>query len=255
MNIVIIGTGNVATVFGKLLVAANHSILQVFGRNPFHAKQLADELNTGHCSNWSDINREADIYLVAVSDNALYDLNQQLALPGKIVIHTAGSVSMEVLQSVSPNFGIIYPLQSLRKEMPVLTRIPLLINASNQQTRETVLAIASSISAYVTFTTDIQRLEYHVAAVFINNFTNHLYVLAENFCLQEGIDFKLLWPLTEETAERIKLVSPAQVMTGPAVRNDLITIQKHQELLAEYPILQHLYSELTSSIRQLQKPL
>jgi predicted short-subunit dehydrogenase-like oxidoreductase (DUF2520 family) len=249
MKIVIIGTGNVAHVFGKLFLTAGHTIGQVFGRNGLHAQQLAVELNTGYCSTWSEISEDADLYLLAVSDKALYELHQ-LHLPGKTVVHTAGSVPMDVLKPVSSSYGIIYPLQSLRKEMPVLTRIPLLVNSCNEETSHTVLSLARSVSADVTVTTDKQRLEYHVAAVFINNFTNHLYAVAEHFCEREGLDFSLLFPLAAETARRLETGSPSQALTGPAIRNDLVTINKHLELLDKYPLLKSLYSHLTDSIRQ-----
>lgn len=253
MKIVIIGTGNVANVFGKLLAGAGHTIIQVFGRNPFHARELAEQLNSSYCSRWDDISNQADVYLTAVSDKALYDLDRLPDLQGKTVVHTAGSVSMEVLKPLSQNYGVIYPLQSLRKEMPVMTRIPLLVNAGNEATINIVLAIAHSMSSDVTVTTDIERLEYHVAAVFINNFTNHLYAVAESFCRNEGIQFSLLFPLAAETAKRLEVVSPALAVTGPAVRNDQVTIHKHLELLDKYPLLHDLYSHLTNSIRQMHE--
>ncbi len=250
MNIVIIGTGNVAHVFGMLLANAGHSIVQVFGHTPEHAQELAGLLHTSACSEWHRMDPEADLYLIAVADKALYEIGKQLHLPGRIVAHTAGSVPMTVLQGISENTGIFYPLQSLKKSMPVITEIPILINASNDFTKEALWAVARDISSDISETTDQERLQYHVAAVFINNFTNHLYEVAERFCGQQTLDFRLLLPLAQETSRRLSLISPFEAMTGPAIRKDITTISEHLGLLESDPMARRLYATLTASIQQ-----
>lgn len=253
MKVVIIGTGNTATVLGKMLLQAGNNILQVYGRNVSHAEELARALQSGSCSSWSAINRQADLYLVAITDKALYELEEHLELAEQVVVHTAGSVSKEVLKKVTKNYGVLYPLQSLRKEIPVLTKIPLLIDAANEYTLKKNLELARQISANVTLADDESRFKLHLAAVCVNNFANHLYQIAEDFCGKENIDFNLLLPLTEETARRLELVSPAQALTGPAIRNDLGTINKHLDMLKSYPLFHHLYEQMTYSIRKFNK--
>ena len=134
--------------------------------------------------------------------------------------------------------------------MTVATQIPLLVDASNEQTKGELLKVAADISGRVMTASDEQRLKYHVAAVFVNNFTNHMYTLAESYCLQEGISFNMLLPLAAETTQRLQATSPAQVATGPAIRRDQATIQKHLELLGHHAPLQGLYAALTKSIQQ-----
>lgn len=252
MNIVIIGTGNVASVLGGMLAAAGHTISQVFGRSSGSAAGLASHLKVPWCNSWDEIVPGADLYLLALSDQALHEL-PALRLEGGIVVHTAGSVSIHVLEPLSQKYGVLYPLQSLRKEMPVLTGIPLLINAGDKETESKLLEVAGSLSTEVKVATDEERLRYHVAAVFVNNFTNHLYAVAEAFCGQQGIEFNMLFALALETARRLTVASPAAVVTGPAVRDDQVTVQKHLELLRTYPPMQKLYSQLTESIQSLQK--
>src|SRR5436190_24281598 len=116
MNVVIIGTGNVATVLGKLFKKAGFNIKQVFGRSIPATESLAGDLESVPCTDWNNIDREADIYLAAIADTALYDLDQHLVLLNQLVLHTAGSVSKHVLQNISSNYGVLYPLQSMRKE-------------------------------------------------------------------------------------------------------------------------------------------
>lgn len=250
MKIVIIGTGNVATVFGDGLKRAGHRILQVFGRTETAAKELAGRLDALPCSAWNKIDKQADLYLVAIADKALVHLHQELVLTDQIVVHTAGSVTREVLRPISANYGVFYPLQTLKRGMPVSTQIPLLVDANNEITKNNLLKVAAGISGSVMVAGDEQRLKYHVAAVFVNNFTNHLYTLAESYCQREGISFPMLFPLAAETTQRLQTASPTQVATGPAVRNDHLTIEKHLELLSRYPPLQTLYADFTKSIRQ-----
>ena len=248
MQIVIIGSGNVASVLGRLCKQNGHTILQVVSRNREHAKTLADELDCTYTDYEGEMNRNAAVYLIAVSDTALFDLNNSFNLGNKLMMHTAGSVSKDVLQHFSTNFGVLYPLQSLRKEMQYANDIPLLIDGNTEETITLIEDFAKTISSNVGKANDEQRLKLHVAAVFVSNFTNHLFALAEEFCKKEAIDFDLLKPLIKETAERIQLASPVDVQTGPAARNDIFTIEKHLRILADHPALKYMYIKLTDSI-------
>lgn len=250
MEIVIIGTGNTATVIGKKLVTAGNDILQVFGRNSKNAEDLAVTLNSKPCNSWDHITRQADFYLVAIADKALYELEHHFHLRGGIVLHTAGSVSKGIFKNITSDYGVLYPLQSIRKEMPVLTEIPLLVDASNEQTLEKVLYLARQISGQVSLADDEKRLRLHLAAVCLNNFTNHLYQVAADFCQKEHVEFNLLLPLLLETAKRMELVSPDEALTGPAIRNDQVTINRHLDLLQSYPLFYRLYEQMTRSIRE-----
>ena len=248
MRIVIIGAGNVATILGKLISSANHAVLQVVSRNITHAKELAGILNCDFTDNFNLIDTSADIYLIAVSDDALIEMAKKINLNNKIIVHTAGSVSIDILQNTSSNYGVMYPLQSLRKEMPELPEIPLLIDANSAETLEFIESFAHSISDKVVRSNDDQRLHLHIAAVVVSNFTNHLYALAEKFCGDEKIDFKMLLPLIKETAGRIELHSAKEMQTGPALRNDFVTLDKHYKVLVKYPKLRNLYLKITDSI-------
>ncbi len=248
MRIIIIGTGNVATVISKALVAAGHTIVQVLGRDGQKAESLARELGSTYSTNENSLDTTAEIYLFALSDSALYELARRFVLKDKIVLHTAGSVSMEVLKGISEQYGVMYPLQSLRKEMQVIPSIPVLVDANRPEVLEKIKSLAASFSSHVATANDEQRLKLHVAAVIVSNFTNHLYALAEDFCKNEKADFKMLLPLIRETAERLTLQSASLLQTGPALRNDFVTLDKHMKILLKYPRLRNLYIKLTDSI-------
>ncbi len=251
MDIVIIGSGNVAAVLGRKFKAAGHTILQVYSRNASAASKLAYEWDTDSTNYTSLIIKNADVYLIAVADDAIDRVANELRLPGMVVAHTAASVPKEVLKRVTAHYGVFYPLQSLRKEMAVLPDVPIFFDGSDELARKKLAALAHSISdENVIEAGDEARLKLHVAAVVVSNFVNHLYSLAEEYCRKEGIEFKQLLPLIAETASRVKEISPEQSQTGPALRHDSETIQKHLELLKNHPQLKNIYVLLTESIQQ-----
>jgi predicted short-subunit dehydrogenase-like oxidoreductase (DUF2520 family) len=250
MDIVILGSGNVAAFMGRKFKSAGHSILQVVSRNASAASSLAYELDTESTNYPSIINRNADVYIIALSDDAIAEVAADLKLPGKVVAHTAASVSKDVLKNVTTHYGVFYPLQSLRKEDVSMPDAPIFFDGADDIAKKKLEILALSISPlHVAQASDDERLKLHVAAVFVNNFTNHLYSLAEEYCKKEGIDFKDLYPLIEETALRVREMLPSKSQTGPAVRDDEETIQKHILMLNDHPRLKQVYEFLSDSIR------
>jgi len=248
MRVVLIGSGNVATVLGRLIKKNGHEIVQVFSREAEHANKLANELQCSYANSSTNIDQTADLYLFALSDVALYELDKTFHFGNKLVVHTAGSVSKDVLRNVSLNYGVLYPLQSLRKEIKTSPEIPLLIDGNTDEALAAIEDFARTISPNVQETTDEQRFRLHVAAVVVSNFTNHLFALADDYCQEESVDFDLLLPLIDETVKRIHTYSPNEMQTGPAVRDDTVTLDKHFKLLANYPKLKYIYVKMTESI-------
>jgi predicted short-subunit dehydrogenase-like oxidoreductase (DUF2520 family) len=250
VNIVIIGTGNTATVLGRKFRNAGHNILQIYGRDASEASKLAYEFDTESTNYWSVIRKDADFYLIAVSDDAIQDVAKHVHVPGKVVAHTAASVKKDILKNMSHHYGVFYPLQTLRMDVQQLPQIPIFVDASDEIARKKLEQLASSISQEnVVTANDDQRLKLHVAAVIVSNFTNHLYKLAEDYCRKEGIDFNQLLPLIGETASRLRTVAPSQAQTGPALRHDDPTIELHLKLLEKYPQLKRIYEVMTESIQ------
>lgn len=253
MKVVLIGSGNVATVLGKIINTAGHEVVQVLSRNIHNAKILANIFNCEYGNYISTPYKEADIYLFAITDNALHHLDQHLHLQNKLVVHTAGSVSKDVLNSISEKYGVLYPLQSLNKTSDELPDIPVLIDGSSTEILSQLKTFAETFSKQVSVVNDEERLRFHIAAVFVNNFTNHLYAMADDFCKQENIDFTKLFPLIDETTKRVKKYAPKEVQTGPAIRQDLYTLGKHLKMLSADPDLKYIYLKLSESILKLHQ--
>jgi predicted short-subunit dehydrogenase-like oxidoreductase (DUF2520 family) len=250
MNIVLIGSGNVATVLGRKSLAAGHRIVQVYNHNADHANLLAIRLGTTSTSYISSIERKADLMIVALRDEAVPNLVKEIGEVRSILVHTAGALSINEVRGSNKSYGVIYPLQSLRKEIEILPALSILVEGNNPNTTRQLKEFALSIATSITEADDEARLKYHLAATIVNNFTNRLYALTASFCEKENIPFPALQPLIEETAIRLRNTNPQQVQTGAAIRNDMITIEKHQELLKEYPDILKYYDLFTSEIQK-----
>jgi predicted short-subunit dehydrogenase-like oxidoreductase (DUF2520 family) len=249
MKAVLIGSGNVSTVLGKLMLAKGHEILQVISRNEAHSARLAKELGATADTDLKKVNPKGDICVVAIADDALYTINEKLHVNNQLVVHTAGSVSKEVLHKTSSRYGVLYPLQSLRPETGHFPEIPFLVEGNDDEASRDIYSFAASLSDKVSIASDEQRLKLHLAAVASSNFINLLLTLTEAYCKKEEVDFKLLFPLLSETVNRIHDFSPSAVQTGPAIRNDQETIRKHLGMLSENPELQKIYRVMSESIR------
>ncbi len=248
MKVVIIGTGNVAHVLGDTFISAGHEIVEIAGRNNDKVKSLATFFSCGECVDLTKLNQSADIYLIAVADGSIEAVAQKIRLTDRIIVHTAGSVNKNVLQNCSSNYGVIYPLQSLRKGLNHKPVIPVLIDAINEITKSQLRSFTETWSNQIQYASDDERLKTHLAAVVVNNFTNHLYTITDQYCKEEKLNFSLLYPLIEETVHRIKFFPPSTVQTGPAIRHDFITIEKHLSILSNHHYLRELYKILSSNI-------
>lgn len=253
MNILLIGTGNVATVVGRKLFQAGHTIVGVYGRNAARADSLAAEVKAAAFNALDDL-PDADLSLLAVADGALAEMAAQLHRKSGILVHTAGAVSKELLAGKCEHYGVLYPLQSIRKENDSISAIPFLVDGESEQTIFTLSALAKSLGDTVAVAGDRDRIQYHLAAVIANNFSNFLWTLTEAHCKKTNTRFNMLVPLLEETVSRLQRYSPAEMQTGPAYRHDKSTVQKHLTLLKDEPLLSSLYTTLSDAIESYPWP-
>jgi predicted short-subunit dehydrogenase-like oxidoreductase (DUF2520 family) len=252
LKIVCIGAGRLAQQLMPALEEAECQIVQVYNRNALAAEALAGKLkNTSFTGTLAEINTEADLYIFAVSDDAvgpMADLVYAL-LPKEVIgIHCSGSLGLDVLP-FKRKAGF-YPLQSFSSSHEVTWRwIPLIITTPDEDIWEVLDEIAGKLSTTVYRMTEAQKSNLHVAAVFANNFSNHMLTLAEKICNEHQLPFEILKPLILETFSKAILSGPKESQTGPAIRRDEKTIQKHLKLLADHPEMASLYTMITESIR------
>lgn len=246
-----IGAGNTATVLSKLMVQNGHNIIQVLSRNLNHAETLASTCNAESSSLIDTISPVGDLYIIALSDTAIGSVKKINGLKDKIICHTAGSVSIEALKGISDKYGVLYPLQSLSKLNETIPEIPFLVDGNNEETRKFIFEFAKTLSKNVSVAYDSDRLKYHISAVFVHNFANHIFALSEKYCESENIDFRNLFPLMNELIHKVEQFGALKSQTGPAIRKDDITIQKHLDILSSHSQMKKLYRLLTDSIIKL----
>lgn len=249
MDIVILGSGNVATHLAYALKKAEYHIKQVYSPNLAHAKHLADGIGAEAIDNLFYVTTEADVYIIAVKDEAIPEVASALRLRNKILLHTSGSTDMDVLRPYAASYGVVYPLQTISKDVPIdFSKVPLILEFSDQNTKGVIMNLAFKLSPLIHEYNSEQRRCLHLGAVISCNFSNYLYAIAHDFLATKRVDFALLKPLIAETAHKIQSHNPSDVQTGPAVRNDQHIINKHIDLLKAHRDWQELYRLLSTGI-------
>ncbi|MFI5134346.1 MAG: Rossmann-like and DUF2520 domain-containing protein [Chitinophagales bacterium] len=250
-KIAILGAGNAGYQLTWHLNNAGHQIVQVFSRHLPSAKWIGNLMDIPCTTSISEITSDADIYLIAVNDDSIPGLVKQLRLGEKVVAHTSGTVSMNILEGVSTNYGIFYPLQTLSRNISVdFSVIPICMNGVNDYTRNILKDLAGTLTNKVVLVDDEKRLAIHVAAVIANNFTNHLFSISQIILEKSGLSFEILKPLINETVRKIQNHEPLNVQTGPAIRHDDETIRKHLEFLSKDGRFVDIYRMMSESIEK-----
>ncbi|MFC4212528.1 Rossmann-like and DUF2520 domain-containing protein [Pedobacter lithocola] len=250
MRIVVLGSGNVATHLALALNAAGEEIVQVFSLNLNHAEALAKKIQAEAINNISKINRLADLYIISVKDDAINSIASELRGIEGLVVHTSGSTDIKILSSELKNAGVFYPLQTFSKSKALdFGNIPICLEATDEKQLDILKNIAQKLSPKVYLIDSQKRRVLHLAAVFACNFTNHMYYMSKQILVNNNLDFDIIKPLITETADKILNYSPENVQTGPAVRNDDTTINRHLNMLADLPELQEIYTTLSNSIK------
>ncbi len=240
-----IGSGNVATHLAKAFFARGHRIINVFSPTLAHARRLASAVEALPVNDWKELSA-ADIYIIAVEDNAIATVAKNMPKSSSLVLHTAGAVAMDVL-SCFENYGVLYPLQAFRREHAAdPASAPFFVEANIQKNLDIVHRLALSLSKNVREADSAARARLHLAAVFAGNFVNALLAEAAGIA---GDDFGVLQPLVRDTVERAFAAGhPREAQTGPARRGDTNTMEKHLQLLEGQPELQEVYRLLSGLI-------
>jgi len=253
-NIVIIGAGNLATQLARQLVRKGFCISQVFSRTAFSAQTLAENIGANYTNSTDEIDKNADLYICALKDDALPEVLNRLPDIKGIIVHTAGSVEMAVFEGKFKKYGVFYPLQTFSKTREVaFENIPVFVEANDSETLQQLKNFASCISEKVYEANSYQRKMLHLSAVFACNFVNHLYAQADDIVKESGFDFDVLLPLIDETAQKVHRLNPIDAQTGPAVRFDETVMQKHLSLLAGDSTKKQIYKLISNSIHEKAK--
>ena len=246
IKVIILGAGNVAQhLYTAFLNSKAIEVTQCYNRKGLRINDHQKENSI--TKNLSEL-KVADIYILAVNDDVIPEISQQLPFNNQLVVHTSGSVPMLAINNYNRR-GVLYPLQTLSKDKIVdYSSIPFCIEAEQENDLLMLEKLASLLSNKVYTITSEQRNILHVAAVFVNNFTNYLFSIGNDICNENNIPFEILHPLILETAKKIGEVTPDLAQTGPAIRNDSNTIKRHQKILTDSS-QKDIYKILTKAIQ------
>ncbi len=254
IKVVLIGSGNVATHFALALQKQGHEIVQIFSKNKANANALSIKTSAQATNQLSDLQDNADLYIISVSDKAIADILSSVDFSTKKVIHTAGSIPLSIFPENIKNAGVFYPFQTFSKDREIdFSQVPLCIEANNSDFEKFLLNLAKQLSTNVQLIDSEKRRYLHLSGVFACNFVNHLYDIAGNILNQQNIDPKIILPLIKETAAKVEKLTPLQAQTGPAVRNDTESLKKHIDLLTSTPEYQEIYKWFSEQIYKKSK--
>ena len=252
--IVFIGAGNLATNLAKALYRKGFRIVQVYSRTEESARELAQKVEAEYTTDLAEVNPYAKLYIVSLKDSAFAEL-----LPGivegkreeALMVHTAGSIPMNIWEGHAERYGVFYPMQTFSKQREVDFReVPFFIEAKRPEDAELLKAVAGTLSDKVYEADSEQRRSLHLAAVFTCNFTNHMYALAAELLEKYHLPFDVMLPLIDETARKVHELAPRDAQTGPAVRYDENVMNKHLSMLADSQALQEIYKLMRKSIHE-----
>jgi len=242
MNIILLGAGNLATNLAHALTQQGHRIVQVYSRTIESAKALAEQVEASPINNLRQLDKDADIYILALKDDVLRKIIPTLPDISGIFVHTAGSVSVDVFKGYVRNYGVFYPLQTFNKNRLVpFSEIPIFVEANSDQSKALIEQLAADISSDVHQASSEDRLAIHVAAVFACNFTNFMFVGADEILSKYDLSFQSLRPLINETMRKTETRTPYKAQTGPAIRGDQETLKTHLNMLSDAGMWQKLY--------------
>ena len=247
MQIVLIGSGNVAFHLAKAFTEAQIPVSQIFGRNTTELQKISEQFSIPFST---ETLVDADLYIISVSDSSIAEVSALIKNENALVAHTSGSVSREAL---SGNYrkSVFYPLQTFSKSKNLdYSKIPFFIDAENENDEEILKNLASKISKNVMLANDEKRKYIHLTAVFACNFVNHLYARAKEISDSQGIPFDYFLPLIDETTQKIHELEPKLAQTGPAIRNDEKVLKLHESLLTDEEKLK-IYKTLNESIKKM----
>ncbi len=248
MQLVILGTGNVATVLGKTFHAKGYSIVGVWGRNAAAAKELATSLQATAYDSIAALPTDADAYMIAVADPAIPAIAAQLRVNNALVFHCGGAVKKDVLAACSNHYGVLWPVHMIRKGQNLPDAFPVVLDANNASALQQLELVAASLSQTLLYADDQKRSRMHMLTATAVNFSNHLLHLVWQHAAAHDIDPHFLLGILDNMLKGLQQHAPSAQQAGPAFRGDIAKLQEQLHLLTDDPALQEVYAYMSQLI-------
>lgn len=251
MKIVSVGAGRLAHHLIPALFGAGHTILQVYSHGQTHAESLGDLVCSESITDLGKLNRDADIYIISVSDDVLDEVGDEVRglCPHSLIVHTAGTKPLNALKGEKT--GVIYPMQTFSFDKSLdFKNIHIFVEAKDEVDIQILIDLCSGISDHVYMMTSDKRRHLHLAAVFACNFVNHCYDIADGILQTIGVPFGVMYGLIDETCAKVHQLSPKDAQTGPASRGDTDVLSSHIQMLSDHPDIQKIYQLISENIKK-----
>jgi len=260
-NITLIGAGNVATNLAYLFYNNGFKILQIYSKHIESTKKISKLIKTSATDKINNISNKSDLYIISVSDNSYSEILNKLKInKNSFIVHTSGSININIFTKKYNNYGVFYPLQTFTKNKLIdFKNIPICIEANTTENQEILKKFASNFSDNINIINSEQRKTIHLSAVFASNFTNHMLDIAYRINEKNNINPNILLPLINETIKKTTENHPKNNQTGPAIRNDNKIISEHIDMLNKIFTSKYLenipklYNFVSQSIKDLNK--
>mgnify|MGYP001203976397 CR=1 FL=1 len=254
MQLVILGTGNVATVLGKTFQAKGHSIVGVWGRDAAAAKELAASLHATAYDSIAALPKDADAYMIAVADPAIPAIAAQLNVGDQLVFHCGGAVSKDLLLHCSKNYGVLWPVHMIRKGQNLPDAFPVVVDANNAKALQQLEVLAAALTQTLLYADDAKRSRMHMLTAAAVNFSNHLLHLVWQHAAAHDIDPHFLLGILDNMLKGLQQHVPSAQQAGPAYRGDLNKLQEQLAALKDDPALQEVYAFMSQQILNTYHP-
>lgn len=226
------GAGNVATHLAAALSAAGCDIVAVAARTPAHAAGLAAKVGAVPCTDVAELPADVDFIIISASDSSVAEISDRLPQTDAIVLHTSGSVPLQELARRHRHAGVLYPLQTFSKDVPVdVSKVPFFTEATDDAVLSRTDKLAHMMSQSVYHADSAHRRLLHIAGVLSSNFTVYLLEQCIRVLAQGGYPLEVVQPLVEATLAKAFSVGPYDAMTGPARRGDKAVVEAQYQAL------------------------
>lgn len=268
MKVGFIGPGKVGRSFGCYLMKNQTQVVGYYGKSYEKTLQLATEIGCNAFSDLSKLILSADLIGITVQDDQIKLIVEHIAslnleISNKVFFHMSGSLTQEVLKPLSEKRFSLHPLRAFPKlvtDVRDFYGIYYSLEGGDQRIHDWLNEIHIS---YFEISSQ-QKAQYHAAAAIVSNYLVAVldfgFSQFEALGLPEDLSKKALWPLVLGTLENIDALGTKKALTGPIVRGDIQTIEKHlgamqEASLALYKALGAYTLSMTNLPIQTQKKL
>lgn len=251
----IIGSGNMAHFLGRRLEHSDLPIDAIHSRNREQGKALAQRINAAYRDSIQELEQTADVIFLCVQDDQIASVASSLSTDkDKMIVHHSGTQSLEKIRHYFPKAGIFWPVYAINKTQIAGHRnIPVIISSEDTQVQSFLIRLAEEITNLYQVMPEEKRETLHLMAVMSSNFMNHLATITREFGMEKAVPFEWVLPIIQQTVERMNAGDTAALQTGPAVRNDQLTMKQHMQMLHAHPIWQEIYRSVSQSIIEFYK--